>query len=170
MATYYMDTSALVKLYVAEPGSRRVEGLVNARAGDGRPAHGIAVSKVGIVEVAAAVARRGRDGSLDAARQDAVLQAFFGDCERRFLTLAVLDDQLRLATALVRRRPLRGYDALHLAAALDLDRHLRGAGMAPVTFVAADAVLRGAAEAEGLVAVDPEADGAADGDDAATRA
>jgi predicted nucleic acid-binding protein len=157
MATYYMDSSALVKRYVAEAGSERVEALASARGADGRPVHVIAVSKIGIVEVAAAVARRGREGSLSAALQDAVLQAFLGDCERRFLMLSVLDEQIRSATGLVRRRPLRGYDALHLATALDLDRHLRGAGLAPVSLVAADGALRQAAEAEGLAVIDPEA-------------
>lgn len=112
MASYYLDSSAVVKLYVAEPGSQWVESLITARADDGRPAHVVAMSKVGVVEVAAAVARRAREGFLDAARQDAVLNTFLGDCERRFLILAVLDDQVRLAVALVRRRPLRGYDAV----------------------------------------------------------
>ncbi len=55
------------------------------------------------------------------------------------------------------RRPLRGYDAVHLAAALDLDRHLRHAGLPAVTFVAADAALCRAAAAEGLTVVDAAA-------------
>lgn len=155
MATFYLDSSAVVKLYVAEPGSQWVESLVTARADDGRPAHVVTLSKVGVVEVAAAVARRGREGSLDAERQAAILNAFLADCERRFFTLAVLDDQLRLAVALLRRQPLRGYDAVHLASALDLDRHLRDAGMPGLTFVAADSASRAAAQAEGLVVVDP---------------
>jgi len=60
MATYYFDTSALVKLYVAEPGSGWVDHLVNALGADGRPEHVIALSRIALVEVAAAVARRGR--------------------------------------------------------------------------------------------------------------
>lgn len=154
MGTYYLDSSAIVKLYVAEPGSDWVESLVMARGADGRPAHVAALSAIGVVEVAAAVARRRREGHLDADRQRAVMSAFLDDCEHRFLTLTVLDDQLRLAVDLVHRRPLRGYDAVHLAAALDLDRHLRQAGLPAVTFVAADAALCRAAAAEGLDVVD----------------
>ena len=69
----------------------------------------------------------------------------------------MLDDQLRLAVDLVHCRPLRGDDAEQLAAALDLDRHLRHAGLPAVTFVAADAALCRAAAAEGLTVVDAAA-------------
>jgi hypothetical protein len=52
---------------------------------------------------------------------------------------------MRGVPGLVTRRPLRGYDAVHLAAALAL----RDRGLA-VTFWAADATLVEAARGEGL--------------------
>lgn len=52
---------------------------------------------------------------------------------------------MRNVPELVARRPLRGYDAVHLAAALAL----RDRGVA-ITFWAADAALVDAARAEGL--------------------
>jgi predicted nucleic acid-binding protein len=157
MATYYFDTSALVKLYVAETGSGWVDDLVNARDSDGRPEHVIALSKIALVEVAAAVARRGRLGQLDPGRSEMLLAAFLADCATRFFTLAVLDDQLRLGITLTQRQPLRGYDAVHLSTALDLQRHLRDAGLAGVTFVSADATLCAVAQAEGMATEDPNA-------------
>ena len=155
MATFYLASSALVKLYVPEEGSQWVESLVADRRDDGRPTHVVALSNIGVVEVAAAVARRGREGYLNADRQAAVISAFLGDCERRFFTLAVLHDQLRLAVTLIGRRALRGYDAVHLAAALELDQHLQDVGLAGLTFVAADSALLSAALAEGLAVIDP---------------
>lgn len=46
---------------------------------------------------------------------------------------------------------------MHLAAALDIDRHLRHAGLPAVTFVAADAALCRVAATEGLTVVDAAA-------------
>jgi len=59
------------------------------------------------------------------------------------------------AMTLARRYPLRGYDALHLAAALEIDNVAQGAGLAPLTFLSADGQLLAAATAEGLAVDDP---------------
>ena len=56
------------------------------------------------------------------------------------------DDILLLARDLIQRRPLRGFDALHLASALRLKLALGEA----ITFAAADERLLKAAEAESL--------------------
>jgi hypothetical protein len=157
MATYYLDTSALVKLYVTEPGSAWVDLVVTARSPDGQAAHVVALSRLAIVELAAAVSRRARLGQLDTGDRDRLVATFLADCTRRFFTLAVLDDQIRLAASLAQRQPLRGYDAMHLATALVLHRHLLDAGLEGVTFVSADASLCAAARAEGLQAEDPAA-------------
>jgi uncharacterized protein len=60
---------------------------------------------------------------------------------------------LLLARDLIKRRPLRGFDAIHLASALTLGRELGE----PITFVAADARLLDAAKAKKLRVVNPEA-------------
>lgn len=161
MATFYLDSSALVKLYITEIGSAWVDATVNARGDDARPTHVIAVSKIGVVEVVAAIARRERLGQLDAEQQALLVTAFLRDCSARIFTLAPLDEQLRLAVALAQRQSLRGYDAVHLSAALDLHRHLLDARLAGLTFVSADAALCAAALAEGLTTVNPNDDIAA---------
>ena len=53
----YLDTSALVKLYVEEPNSEEVRSAV-----DGAVA--VAVSEVSYTEARSALARREREGSL----------------------------------------------------------------------------------------------------------
>lgn len=155
MATYYFDSSALVKLYVDEPGSGWVDSVVTEPGPDGRPVNVIAMSAIGEVEVAAAMARRERQGQLDAGRRRQLLDTFLTDCGERFLTLTLPPDQLRRAVDLTQRRPLRGFDAVHLAAALDLEEQLLAAGLDGVRFVSADNVLCAAAQSEGFPVSNP---------------
>ena len=60
-----------------------------------------------------------------------------------------------MAVGLTHRRRLRGYDAVHLAAALTVLPALSEAGLAPLVFVTADRDLLQAANAEGLEVEDP---------------
>lgn len=55
------------------------------------------------------------------------------------------------------RHGLRGYDAVHLAAAVALQRMRERMELPPLTFVSADAQHREAAAAEGLPVEDPGA-------------
>ena len=50
---------------------------------------------------------------------------------------------------------LRGYDAVQLAASLDVNAERRGYGLPPLTLVSADADLNQAATAEGLAIENP---------------
>jgi hypothetical protein len=56
---------------------------------------------------------------------------------------------------LAERHPLRGYDAVQLAAALAVHRPRAAALLPALTFVCADARLNAAATAEGLTVEDP---------------
>lgn len=67
------------------------------------------------------------------------------------LTPKVLND----AEFLARTHGLRAYDAVQLAAAREVDRLYRSAGLAPITLVSADRELNAAAATEGLVTDDP---------------
>jgi len=58
---------------------------------------------------------------------------------------------------LAERYGLRGYDSVHLAAALIVADLQRGMGRSLLTFVSADAVQRQAAAAEGLPVENPSA-------------
>ncbi len=140
----YLDTSALVKRYVAEAGSDRVAALIET----GAPA---ATAKVAYAEVFAALARRHREGALS--------RRAYGTVQRRFerewtayVRVELHDAVLKRARDLVRRHPLRAYDAVHLATALDLQE---AAGEA-VTFVVADEQLLDAAVRERLAVMNPE--------------
>lgn len=131
----YLDTSALVALYVPEPLSEAVARVVGREPP--------AISALTEVEFASALARRRRERSIPAADCDAVLQAFDTHLsERRFRRLPVAADTFAHATAALRagKAPLSTLDALHLSAA----------ALAGETLVTADRQLARAARAYGV--------------------
>ena len=140
----YLDTSALVKRFVAETGSERVARLI---LHDGP----VATATIAYAEVFAALARRYREGALSAAAHSGVRRRFEREWQA-YVRVALGDGVLHRARDLVRRYPLRGYDAVHLATALDLRETLGE----PVTLVAADRGLLAAAQGERLAVINPE--------------
>jgi len=130
----YLDTSSLVKLYVAEAHS----GLVRAWAEE---AEIIATCRVAYPEMMSALNRRFKAGDLE--KQDyGLLVKTFSEEWRRF---AVIDFDELAAGRLVAAYGLRGFDAVHLSAA----GLLRSSGNAPaVAFSSFDEKLNSAAAAE----------------------
>jgi predicted nucleic acid-binding protein len=129
----YLDTSALVKLYLAEEGSPVVRGAVQT-------ARLVATSTLVYVEARAAFARRQREGGMS--RQDH--RRIQRDLERdweHYVRLQVSEPLVRSAARLAERERLRAHDALHLASALTLKQRLA----APVVFACWDARLETAA-------------------------
>lgn len=155
MSNYYFDTSAVVKLYVSEVGSAWVERIVSQRDEQNGFAHTIAFVKIGIVEAAAALTRRQRMGDITLPERNQLYTSFMRDSERRYVTLSVSDSLLLLAAELTQRHLLRGYDAVHLAGAVGLNRQLKASRLMELTFVSADDVLCDMARIEGLIAENP---------------
>jgi len=134
---HFLDTSALTKRYSEEAGSTAVRSLFRSR-------RRVAVSRIAYAEISAALARKEREGALVGRQADAV----FGRLSADFKSLEIVEIRgtlLDQVPQLVRRHPLRGYDAVQLTCALAL----RNANAA-VTFWCADAALERAALAEGL--------------------
>src|SRR5437867_2713484 len=104
----------------------------------------MAVARITYAEVAAALARREREGALSRAVADAVFSRLAADF-RALKVIEVRGAVLDAVPEIVRRYPLRGYDAVQLACAL-----AAAEGGAAVTFWCADASLSGAAKGEGL--------------------
>lgn len=155
MATYYFDSSALVKYYIPETGSAWVSSLIDAQVEDGEWHNVITIAKVGIVEVAATAAKRRRVKDISEKQQQKIVARFLGDCSERFTTLRADDAAIKLAIDLTQRHPLRGYDAIHLAIALMLNESLLNDELPPLVFLSADTVLCKAAQAEGLLVENP---------------
>jgi hypothetical protein len=64
--------------------------------------------------------------------------------------VAATDDVIQDATRLLEQYPLRAYDAVHLRAAVLVNRHLLADGLDSLTFISADDRLNDAASDEGL--------------------
>lgn len=147
MAFYYLETSALVKLYVREPGTERVLALAD-RATENR----LAILALTQVEFRSAVRRRERSGEIPSMVATQLLETFKRHLETRFVSQMISDFVLDVASALVDRHALRAYDAVQLAGYVAL-RDSTGTDV-PV-FVCSDQALLEAARLEGIPILDP---------------
>jgi len=146
LAIYYLESSALVKLYVREVGT---ESLLRLAAGQ---ANKFAVLSLAAVEVRSALRRRERAGEIDSLAANRLLSSFQRHLEGKFLKQAVTDSVLDVACLLVDRHGLRAYDAVQLSGYLAL-KTTSGAEV-PV-FVCADQAVLIAARSERLSVLDP---------------
>lgn len=149
MGLYYFDTSAVVKLYIREPGTERILRLASRQA-DNR----LAVLSLTAVEFRSAIRKRERSGDIDHAGAASTIAKFEHHLEARFLRQTLNESVVDTALGLIDRYPLRAYDAIQLAGCLTL-KAVSG-GDDPF-FVCADQVLLVAAQSEGLSIVDPAA-------------
>jgi predicted nucleic acid-binding protein len=136
----YLDTSALIKLYVSEMGSEDVARWVAS-------ASRVATSRVAYPEARAGLARRAREGALTAAHHRRCVR----DLDRDFTSLVVVEIDAvlaQLAGELAVKRALRGFDAIHLASAMTL----RARAPEFTALGVFDARLEAGARAEGFLA------------------
>ena len=132
--TLYLDTSSLVKLYVAEPGSDAVRKLVNA-------ASVVATSTIAYTETRAALARRRRERALRPKAFTSAKKTFEAEWSKYF-TVDVTSALCRQAGEFAERYRLRAYDSVHLAAFAEVARE---AGVRDTRFSSFDDALNRAA-------------------------
>ncbi|MDK9719005.1 MAG: type II toxin-antitoxin system VapC family toxin [Trichlorobacter sp.] len=132
----YADTSSLVKLYVEEAGSDAVRELV-------RKADMVASCRVALPEMVSALTRRHHNRQIETPVYELLIQAVRNDWRR----LVALEFDEQLAADLVQRHALRGYDAVHLASAVQLSNN----DQVNMVFSSYDQQLMQAANDEGLV-------------------
>lgn len=132
----YWDASLLVSLCVDEPDTAVARRLA---------AGGIVTWSASAVEIASAIERRRRDGSLDEAGRAAAREAL-SELMAAWTEITALAAVRDRALRLVATHPLRVADAMQLGAALVAvsDRTVGN------EFICADARLRAAAEREGF--------------------
>lgn len=148
MALFYLETSALVKLYVQEPGSEHLLQLASETA-----ENRLAVLVLSPVEVRSAVRRRERSGDIDHPTARLILSRLQQHMEGRFVRQPLSEVVLDGAQEMIDRYALRAYDAIQLAGCLAL-RMASGDTDMP-TFVCSDRQLLEAARSELLPVVDP---------------
>lgn len=150
MTTYYADSSALVKRYVNETGSPWVQTLCNPPTG-----HVLALAHIGLVEIAAALSMKVRQGILATSVRDNLLRDLQSDAQNQYWLIDVDHNLIQRAIQLTGQHKLRGYDAVHLAAAIFLHETLAQAQLPAPVFLCADGDLLLAAQAAGLLTEDP---------------
>ncbi len=147
---YFLDSSALVKRYVAETGTAWVRALVTLSTHNK-----LLITRITWVEVLSALARRQREGSLSSTQVDKSVQSFRYDLDTQYQVVEFSRELAKAAGQLVRKHPLRAYDAVQLASALRVQLDLVQAKAQSLTFVAADDRLITMAQAEGLQTDNP---------------
>lgn len=147
MALYYLETSALVKLYVLEPGTDRLLHLAS-NASENR----LVVLEVSPVEVRSAIRRRERAGDISPDTASLILDRLQQHMESRFLRQVLDDTVLDGALEMIDRYALRAYDAIQLAGCLALKI---ATGTEHPTFVCSDHQLLAAAHSELIPVLDP---------------
>jgi hypothetical protein len=110
-----LDTSALAKLYVPEAESDELDSALIGR-------RDLLISELALTELTSAIARRVREGDIDAAAGRRIYQQVFRDVrdgEYRLLdlTAATHREAERLLLTIGRQMPIRAADSLHLAIA-----------------------------------------------------
>jgi predicted nucleic acid-binding protein len=145
MADYFLDTSAVVKRYVQETGTAWIRTLAAPATG-----HFIYLARISEVEVTSALARRRGQPGLSIAQARGALGLFRQDFAQDYRIAEITVPLLQRAALLADTHALRGYDAVQLAAALEVRLQVPA-----LILVSGDGDLNAAATAEGLPVEDP---------------
>lgn len=150
MGHYYFDSSALVKRYVTEAGTAWVNNLC-APSTD----HVLYTVRISGAEIIAALFLRARTGSLAMSDVQAVAVRFKLDFRQRYQIVEVTEPLVNSAMVLAEKHGLRGYDAIQLAAAVELQAVRASVALSVITLVSADDKLNMAAVTESLLVENP---------------
>jgi predicted nucleic acid-binding protein len=152
MTQYFLDSSALIKRYIVEPGTTWVRSLSNRSRG-----HMVIIAHITQIEIVSGASRRVREGTLTTRTARAVRLLIDRHARREYVVVGLTPQVVRRAEDLLAGHPLRTYDAVQLASAMESNTRLVVAGLSPLIFVSADVRLLVAAAAEGLMTEDPNA-------------
>ncbi len=150
MASYFFDSSALVKLYHPEAGTAIVDRIVNVAG------NLLRISRLTVTELTSAFAIKVRTQSISREDADLFLREFRKDIATGKLEVfSIGESEFAMAELLVERYSfdlrLRALDALQLAVAMELrDQKLVD------HFIAADSILCEVAGLEGFAVIDPQ--------------
>jgi uncharacterized protein len=150
VARYYLDTSALVKRYAAESGTAWITNLaVPTNANE------LWTVRLTGPEMISALFRKVRTGEIMPADAVRAANDFREDWQHDYEIVEATVAVTERAMLLAERYGLRGYDAVHLAAALEVAQIYQALGLPVFTFVSADTGQISAAQAEGLLVENP---------------
>lgn len=145
MPTYFFDTSAIVKRYHAEPGTQRVDDILDAGESD------IIVSSLLIVETVSAFRRKYNMNEVSESEMNELIGIFFREVLSDFVIVPLHESLLTFTFDLILEDDLRTLDSLQLSVGLSIDNELED-----TTFVTADGDLADIATERGLPTIVPE--------------
>lgn len=131
MSQYFFDSSALVKRYVPEIGTNWIRSTITG-------SNNILIAQITIVEVVSAVMRRKREGHISNRAAQAIRLLMDRHAKRNYTVIAVTSAVVQRAEDLLTSHPLRAYDSVQLASALEANNRLITANLTPLIFVSAD--------------------------------
>lgn len=140
----YLDTSALLKIYIEEEGRKPVMEAVST-------AELVATSTVAYAEARAELARRAREGDFTEEEHRSAVSDLDEDWQAYF-RLDVTNFVSYRAGELAESYALRGFDAVHLESAIQFDERFE-----KLRFLAFDDRLTDAAREAALVVYDTDA-------------
>jgi uncharacterized protein len=147
---YFLDTSALAKRYIPEIGTPWINRIT-------APAENniLLLCQLAWVELQSAISRRQRENTLTPEQSQILSTNFQTHWNTDYHIITVDQTLLNLASVLIKKHPLRAYDAVQLASALIIQPSLPNPATNPFTFVSADDRLLTIAQLEGLTTFNP---------------
>jgi len=146
MATLFLDSSAIIKQYVAEIGSTWIRNIVQLATGNT-----IVLSAIATVEVCSALARLRRMNQITPADELQSRGDFLFDVKSRYIMIGLDDALLNRAAFLPSQHQLRALDSIQLSCAIGSIITLH----TTATFLSADNNLLLAASKEGFAIDNP---------------
>jgi len=140
MATYFLDSSAVVKRYINEVGTAWMVSLLDPTA-----ENVVYIARIAGAEVISAIARRGRGGGIDPTDAANAIAQFRVEFTSAYSVVEITPALVQQAMDLAENHALRGYDAVQLAAAWEVNDQCLALGLPALTLISADAALNAAA-------------------------
>lgn len=150
MAVYFCDSSAVIKRYIEETGSAWVIALTDPATGNF-----IYIARITGVEVVSAIARQAGRGAITPRDAETAILNFSHDFAHQYQTIEITPALVASAMRLAQAYALRAYDAVQLAAFLEVKSAQLALGTPTATLLSSDLALNHAAAAEGAAVDDP---------------
>ena len=150
METCFFDSSALLKRYVNENGTTWVNDLTNPKAKTT-----LYIARITGAEIVSALTRRYKCGSLTFSEFNTAITDFRHYFQNDYRIVEISEVLISQAMNLAEKYALRGYDAVQLAAALEVHNERLAFDLSAPTLISSDHALNDVAIAQGLTVDDP---------------
>ncbi len=151
MRLYFLDTSALVKLYYQEKGSKLVYNILT---GEGT----FCISSLAYPELIATFSRKVKAKEININDFDNIISTWKVDYKSLFAVVGIGNEIIDYAGSLAEKYALKGADAIQLACAFEIKKRIEKSKYEDVDFilVSSDKELLEAGDSEGFETLNPE--------------